>query len=51
MQLAHSERNEVRGACNAAEYLAPRRAMMRDWADFLDGGKVVCISMGNKRVA
>jgi integrase len=51
MQLAHSERNEVRGAYNAAEYLAPRRAMMQDWADFLDGGKVVCISNGNKKVA
>ena len=41
LQLAHSEENEVRGAYNAAEYLAPRRAMLQDWADFLDsiGGK------------
>lgn len=36
LQLAHSERNEVRGAYNAAEYLEPRRRMMQDWADFLD---------------
>jgi integrase len=36
MQLAHSEENEVRGAYNAAEYLAPRRSMLQDWADFLD---------------
>lgn len=35
MQLAHDERNAVRGAYNAAKYLAPRRAMMRWWADFL----------------
>ena len=41
MQLAHSEKNDVRGAYNAAEYLVPRRRMMQDWADFLDGGKVV----------
>lgn len=36
LQLAHSEENEVRGAYNAAEYLAPRRSMLQDWADFLD---------------
>jgi integrase len=36
MQLAHSEGNEVRGAYNAAEYLAPRRRMLQDWADYLD---------------
>lgn len=36
LQLAHCERNEVRGAYNAAEYLEPRRRMMQDWADFLD---------------
>lgn len=41
MQLAHSEKNDVRGAYNAAEYLVPRRRMMQDWADFLDGSKVV----------
>lgn len=51
LQLAHSEKDDVRGAYNAAEYLAPRRRMMQDWADFLDGRKVVDISKGRKRAA
>ncbi|MFG1293746.1 tyrosine-type recombinase/integrase [Xanthobacter versatilis] len=38
-QLAHDERNEVRGAYNSAQYLVGRRQMMCDWADFLDGLK------------
>jgi integrase len=44
-QLAHCERNEVRGAYNKAEYLPERRAMMQQYADRLDaltrGAKVV----------
>lgn len=32
MALAHSEDDKVRGAYNAAEYLAPRRRMLADWA-------------------
>lgn len=36
LQLAHAEDNEVRAAYNAAECLAPRRAMLQDWADYLD---------------
>lgn len=51
MQLAHSEKNDVRGAYNAAEYLAPRRRMMQDWADFLDGRKVLDFRKGRKRAA
>lgn len=35
LQLAHVEGNEVRGAYNAAEYLAPRRQMLQDWSDFI----------------
>jgi integrase len=35
-QLAHAERDEVRGAYNRAEYLAERRRMMQAWADYLD---------------
>jgi integrase len=35
-QLAHGERDEVRGAYNRAEYLAERRRMMQAWADQLD---------------
>lgn len=34
--LAHVERNRVRGAYNAAEYLDERRAMLQWWADFID---------------
>jgi integrase len=44
-QLAHSERNEVRGAYNRAEYLAERARMMKAWADHVDalakGAKVL----------
>ena len=35
-QLAHAERDSVRGAYNYAEYLPERRKMMQVWADFLD---------------
>jgi integrase len=38
-QLAHCERNEVRGAYNRAEYLSERTQMMQHWADYLDGLK------------
>ena len=44
-QLAHCERNEVRGAYNRAEYLPERKRMIQHWADYLDsieaGAKVV----------
>jgi integrase len=35
-QLAHAERDEVRGAYNRAEWLEDRRKMMQGWADYLD---------------
>ncbi len=35
-QLAHVERNKVRGVYNHAEYLPERRQMMQWWADWLD---------------
>jgi integrase len=35
-QLAHSERNSMRAAYNAAEYLPERKRMMQWWADRLD---------------
>jgi integrase len=35
-QLAHCERNDIRGAYNRAEYLPERRLMMRRWGDMLD---------------
>lgn len=34
-QLAHDERDEVRGAYNSAQYLAGRRTMMGAWAAFV----------------
>ena len=37
LQLAHAERDEVRGAYNRAQRLAERRKMMQSWADYLDG--------------
>jgi len=35
-QLAHGERDQVRGAYNAAQYLPERRKMMQAWANYLD---------------
>lgn len=44
-QLAHCERDEVRGAYNRAEYLQERVKMMQEWANYLDklkaGAKVI----------
>lgn len=44
-QLAHCERDEVRGAYNRAEYLPERVKMMQKWANYLDalkaGAKVI----------
>lgn len=44
-QLAHCERNEVRGAYNRAEYVAERRQMMEWWSNYLtaveSGAKVI----------
>jgi integrase len=37
MALAHAERDEVRGAYNAALYLTPRRRMLEAWADTIMG--------------
>lgn len=36
LQLAHAERDKVRGAYNRAQRLAERRQMMQAWADCLD---------------
>jgi integrase len=44
-QLAHCERNEVRGAYNRAEYLPERKRMMQYWAEYLEsaeaGAKII----------
>lgn len=33
MAFVHVERDEVRGACNSAQYLTPRMRMLQAWAD------------------
>lgn len=38
-QLAHEQRNKVRGAYNRAEYLEERTKMMQWYVDYLDGLK------------
>lgn len=47
-QLAHAERDQVRGAYNYAEHLPERRKMMQSWADYLEaikkGAEVVPIN-------
>lgn len=47
-QLAHAERNKVRGAYHRAQYMKDRIKMMQWWSDYLDslrpGAKVVPIS-------
>ena len=48
-QLAHVERNEVRRAYNAAEWMPDRRRMMQWWADHitaltLEGGRIIPLS-------
>ena len=35
-QLSHIERNRIRAAYNAAEYMDERREMLQWWADFID---------------
>jgi integrase len=44
-QLAHVERNQVRGAYNRAAYITEQRTMLQWWADYLDrlrqGGTVI----------
>ena len=57
MALAHVERDEVRGAYNAALYLSPRRRMLADWARFIQShltaasaaDEVVLASVGSSR--
>lgn len=39
IQLAHSERNKVSASYNHAKYLPQRKAMLQDWANYLDAIK------------
>ena len=56
-QLAHDEKNAIRRAYNAAEYLAERREMLQWYADHLDAlrdektGVVALPIVKRKRVA
>lgn len=54
-QLAHAERNKVRAAYHRAEYLAERRAMMQQWANYLDskkaGAEVIPLKGGRSDVS
>lgn len=50
-QLAHSERNQVRAAYNRAEYLPERKAMMQEWADYLDKLKAGAVVIPLHRTA
>lgn len=47
LQLAHVEKNASRAAYNFAEYIDERRAMMQQWADYLDklkaGAEVIAL--------
>ncbi len=35
-QLAHIDRNQIRGIYNKAKYLQERKIMLQHWADYLD---------------
>jgi len=39
IQLAHADKNKIRGIYNRAEYLEERKKMMQSWADYLDALK------------
>lgn len=48
-QLAHVERNKIRGSYNAAEYLPERRALMQAWADACEGQADNVVNIGKRR--
>ncbi|MDB5793010.1 MAG: phage integrase family protein [Massilia sp.] len=50
-QLAHAQKDKVAAAYDRAQFLAERRVMMQDWADFLNAvssGKVIAGNFGRK---
>jgi hypothetical protein len=53
IQLAHSERNKVSASYNHARYLPQRKAMLQDWANYLDaikqGAEVIPLHAKAKR--
>ena len=52
LQLAHQDRDEISAAYNHATYLAPRKVMMQQWANYLsgitNGATIIPIHSGNK---
>lgn len=50
-QLAHAQRDKVAAAYDRAQFLAERRVMMQDWADFIDavsGGTIMPGTFGRR---
>ena len=38
-QLSHKDKNEIRSAYNHADYMAERKVMLQEWADYLEALK------------
>ena len=47
--LAHTDKNDVRGAYNRAEYLKRRRIMMRWWSDYIESSAEGNLSLSGTR--
>lgn len=50
-QLAHAQKDKVASAYDRAQFLAERKVMMQDWANFIDGiagGNVVAGNFGRR---
>ncbi|MCY4419838.1 MAG: integrase domain-containing protein [Gammaproteobacteria bacterium] len=47
--LAHTDKNDVRGAYNRAEYLERRRIMMRWWSDYIESAAEGNLSLSGTR--
>lgn len=47
-QLAHAQKDKIASAYDRAQFLAERKVMMQEWADYLDavGSKVVAGRFG-----
>jgi len=50
-QLAHKDKNPIRGIYNQAKYLNERLPMMQAWADHLDQLRVMPPARIRRRVA
>jgi integrase len=50
-QLAHKDKNRIRGIYNKAKYLEERRQMMQAWADYLDELRTAVPAIAHRAVA